>query len=103
MFLDTKAYEKITKDLPKIAVLTVAILCEKYKINGSLARKILKEFCVKGLVKLSGEHNHHISIYTGTQVGKVDPKDVAPVKGKKQEKQSKADKKAEKEEAEAET
>lgn len=83
--MEAKNFDKMTKDLPKIAVLTVAILCEKYKINGSVARKILREFTTKGLIKQVGDHNQHITVYTGTQVGKAEQKEAPEEKkaGKK--------------------
>lgn len=57
VFLDAKQYEKISKEVPRMTVLTVAVLCDKFKVNGSVARKVLKDLTSKGLVKQAGDHN----------------------------------------------
>merc|ERR1712080_116781 len=41
---ENSTYEDIKKQLPKMNVITIATLSEKFQINGSLARKILQEF-----------------------------------------------------------
>lgn len=51
VFLDQKAYERITKEAPKIAGLTVSVVCDKFKVNGSVARKVLRDLHSKGLIK----------------------------------------------------
>lgn len=82
VFLDAKGYEKIAKEAPKIQVLTISIVCDKFKINGSVARKLLRDLESKGLVKRVGDHHNSFNLYTGTQYGQKAPE---PVKGEKAE------------------
>ena len=65
-------------------VLTVSTVVDKFKINGAVARKILKDLHSKGLIKQCGDHNAHFTLYTGAQSKTADK--VEDVKGKKQEK-----------------
>ena len=51
VFLDQKSYEKISKEAAKIQALTISIVCDKFKVNGSVARKVLKDLCSKGVVR----------------------------------------------------
>lgn len=67
VFLDAKAYERITKEAPKVLALTVSIMCDKFKVNGSVARKALRDLHSKGLVKQCGEAHSKFTLYSGTQ------------------------------------
>lgn len=78
VFIDQKAYEKIVKEAPRILTLTVASVIDKFKVNGAVARKILRDLHSKGLIKQCGDHNAHFTLFTGAQVGK-------PVEGAKPE------------------
>ena len=51
MFVDQKLYDRITKEAPKILALTVAIVCDKFKVNGAVARRVLRDLLAKGLVR----------------------------------------------------
>ena len=64
-------------------VLTVSTVVDKFKVNGAVARKVLKDLLSKGLVKQCGDHNAHFTLYTGSQSKTADK--VEDVKGKKQE------------------
>ena len=55
-------------------------------MNGSVARRLLKDLSQKGVIRQVGDHNQHITIYSGAQVGKAEPKEAAPAgEGKKQQ------------------
>ena len=43
VFLDQKQFERMTKDIPKLLCITRAVLCEKFKIGGSVARALIKQ------------------------------------------------------------
>mmetsp|Transcript_33721 Transcript_33721/g.24754 ORF Transcript_33721/g.24754 Transcript_33721/m.24754 type:complete len:142 (+) Transcript_33721:49-474(+) len=66
-FIDAKAYEKIQKEAPKILTLTVYGVMDKYKVNGAVARRILRDLAAKGLIKVVGDSNAHFTLYTGAQ------------------------------------
>lgn len=67
VFLDSKAYERITKEAPKILAITVSVLCDKFKINGSVARRLLRDLHSKGLIKQCSESHSKFTLYSGTQ------------------------------------
>ena len=43
VFLDQKRFDKIAQEMPKILCITRGILCEKFKVNGSVARALIKD------------------------------------------------------------
>ena len=47
VFLDEKQYERMIKEVPKILCITRAVLCEKFKIGGSIARALIKDLTRK--------------------------------------------------------
>ena len=65
VFVDAKTFDRMTKELGKQAVVTVASICEKFKVNGAVARKALRELVSKNILKVAGDSNAHITIYTG--------------------------------------
>jgi small subunit ribosomal protein S25e len=67
VFLDAKAYERIVKEVPKFLNITVSILSDKFKINGAVARKVLRDLHSKNLIKQVGDHHSNFTLYTGAQ------------------------------------
>ena len=63
VLFDKTTYEKMLTDVPKQRLITPSIISEKLKVNGSLARKAIKELFDKGLIKDILIHKHQ-SIYT---------------------------------------
>jgi ribosomal protein L19E len=56
--------DKVLKEVPKkIKVITVYNLVEMYKINGSLARRTIKELLKRGTIKCV-QKTAHLGIYT---------------------------------------
>ena len=55
VFLDEKQYERMIKEVPKILCITRAVLCEKFKIGGSIARALIKDLTRKTLIKPVGD------------------------------------------------
>ena len=72
-------WDRIAKEAPKIQVLTTAVMCDKFKVNGSIARRTLRELLNKNLVKLVGDSHHTCSIFTGAQA-KIGVQEAAPAK-----------------------
>ena len=55
------------KEVPKILCITRAILIEKFKIGGSVARALIKELCKKGLIAPVGTQHASFDLYKGSQ------------------------------------
>ena len=53
--------------MTKILCITRAILCEKFKVNGSIARALIKDGAKRGTIKLVGDGSAHFDLYTGIQ------------------------------------
>ena len=63
VLFDKTTYEKMLTDVPKQKLITPSIISEKLKVNGSLARKAVKELLSKGLIRPILTHKQQ-SIYT---------------------------------------
>jgi len=63
VLFDKATYEKLISDIPKNKLITPSIISEKLKVNGSLARKAVKELLSKGLIRTISAHSAQ-SIYT---------------------------------------
>ncbi|KAI9709112.1 MAG: 40S ribosomal protein S25 [Bogoriella megaspora] len=61
--LDKTTSDKLQKDVQSYRLITVAILVDRLKINGSLARKALKDLEEQGVIKKVVGHSRG-SIYT---------------------------------------
>lgn len=53
-------------------------MSDKFKINGSVARKVLRDLHSKNLIKQVGDHHSAFTLYAGTVL-----KAPEPVKGEK--------------------
>jgi small subunit ribosomal protein S25e len=65
VFLDAKLYERITKEAPKFLTITVSEMVNKFKINGSVARKVIRDLHTKNLIRQVGDHNAAFTVYSG--------------------------------------
>ena len=63
MLIDKEAYEKILKEVFKNKLSTPSVLCERFHITASLAKKILTNLCEKNVIKHHENLNRH-AIYT---------------------------------------
>ncbi|KAF2857884.1 ribosomal protein S25 [Piedraia hortae CBS 480.64] len=61
--LDKNTSEKLQKDVQSYRLITVAVLVDRLKINGSLARKALADLENKGQIKKVVSHSSG-NIYT---------------------------------------
>jgi len=66
VFLDEKQYERMLKEVPKILCITRAILCEKFKVGGSVARALIKDLSKKNLIKPVGQQHASFDLFQGT-------------------------------------
>ena len=67
VFLDQKRYEKLCSEIPKILCVTRAILCEKFKINGSVARFLISDLTAKNMLEPRGEQKANFGLLRGVQ------------------------------------
>ena len=63
ILFDKATYDKFYKEVPTWKLITPAVVSERLKVRGSLARKALKEMEGKGLIKLV-DHHTSLTIYT---------------------------------------
>merc|ERR1712122_327773 len=63
VLFDKATYDKLLKEVPTYKLITPAIVSERLKIRGSLARKALTELVQKGLIKQVVQHSAQ-TIYT---------------------------------------
>merc|ERR1712060_841786 len=63
VLFDKATYDKMLADVPKQKLITPSIISEKLKVNGSLARKAVRELVSKNLIRPVLTHKHQ-SIYT---------------------------------------
>uniref|UniRef100_A0A8C8TM20 40S ribosomal protein S25 n=1 Tax=Peromyscus maniculatus bairdii TaxID=230844 RepID=A0A8C8TM20_PERMB len=61
-------YNKLYKEVPNYKLITPAVVSERLKIRGSLARAALQELLSKGLIKLVSKHRAQV-IYTRNTKG----------------------------------
>jgi len=61
--LDKATHDKLYKDVQSYRLITVAVLVDRLKINGSVARRVLKDLEEKGQIKKVVGHSRCL-IYT---------------------------------------
>ena len=66
MFLDQKRFDKICSEMPKILCLTRSVVMEKFKVNGSVARAVLRHLAGTGDILPVGDVTcSDFSLYRG--------------------------------------
>ena len=95
MFLDDKQMERMLKEVPKILCITRAMLIEKFKIGGSVARALIKELCKKGLIVPIGTQHASFDLYKGSQAKTAAEKAAAEEAEKADTKKAKKESKKE--------
>jgi len=64
ILFDKATYERMLKEIPKAKLITPAVVSERLKVNGSLARQGIRHLEEKGLIEPVGEKHHTLMIYT---------------------------------------
>ncbi len=67
VYLDEKQYERMLKEVPKILCITRAVLSEKFKVGGAVARALIKDLYKKNLIRPIGDQHHSFDLYMGSQ------------------------------------
>merc|ERR1712166_1166371 len=57
-------YDKMLKEIPKAELITPAVVSERLKVNGSVARQAIRHLEEKGLIQPVGERSSSMLIYT---------------------------------------
>merc|ERR1712032_532283 len=60
ILFDQPTYEKLYKEVPNYKLITPAVVSERLKIRGSLARRALIELKSKGLIKEVVKHSSQV-------------------------------------------
>jgi small subunit ribosomal protein S25e len=61
--MDKNLLEKLTKEIPTAKLITTAVVVDRLRVNGSVARKMLRYLEEKGLIRAVSKHGS-VSIYT---------------------------------------
>lgn len=77
---DKATYDKLLKEVPSYRVITTAVISERLKVNGSLARRGLKELVNKGLIRPVAIHAKS-QIYTRAIVKEEEPAETKKSEG----------------------
>merc|ERR1712066_388190 len=56
-------YDKMLKEIPQAKLITPAVVSERLKVNGSVARQAIRHLEEKGLIQLVGERHAPMLIY----------------------------------------
>ncbi|GMH36512.1 hypothetical protein BSKO_04380 [Bryopsis sp. KO-2023] len=60
---DKATYDKMMNDVPTYRMITPSVLSDRLRINGSLARKAIRELVEKGIIREVAKHSKQ-QIYT---------------------------------------
>ncbi|AQK51610.1 ribosomal protein S25 [Zea mays] len=63
VLFDQATYDKLLSEVPKYKQITPSILSERLRINGSLARRAIKDLMARGLIRMVSVHSSQ-QIYT---------------------------------------
>ena len=63
VLFDQATYDKLLVEVPKYKLITPSILSDRLRINGSLARKAIKDLMAKGSIRMISAHSSQ-QIYT---------------------------------------
>ncbi|XP_042550098.1 40S ribosomal protein S25-like [Dipodomys spectabilis] len=69
VLFDKATYEKLCKEVPNYKLITPAVVSERLKIHGLLARAALQELLSKGLIKLVSKHRAQVIHTRNTKGG----------------------------------
>ena len=64
VMFDKGTYDKLMKEIPKAKLITPAVVSERLRVNGSVARMAIRHLEEKGLLVHVGEKHASLMIYT---------------------------------------
>jgi len=84
VMLDPKKFKDIEKDLPKMKLITLSNVSDRFKITLSLARQVIRYFAEQNKITALDFQHQQCPLYTGNEKKeKADEEEVAEKKGKK--------------------
>merc|ERR1712210_7051 len=86
VFLEQKKYDKILTEVPKILCITRGVLVEKFKVNGSVARSLMRELAERGDIKRVCDAHSSFDLFTGAKAKSAlekEKEEAAAKEGKK--------------------
>ncbi|KAI4302267.1 hypothetical protein MLD38_038041 [Melastoma candidum] len=63
VLFDQATYDKLLSEVPKYKLITPSILSDRLRVNGSLARRAIKDLMARGLIRMISSHASQ-QIYT---------------------------------------
>ncbi|RZC90947.1 hypothetical protein C5167_028774 [Papaver somniferum] len=63
VLFDQASYDKLISEALKYKLITPSVLCDRLRINGSLARRAIRDLVAKGLIRMVSTHSSQ-QIYT---------------------------------------
>ncbi|XP_057955454.1 small ribosomal subunit protein eS25y-like [Malania oleifera] len=63
VLFDQGTYDKLLSEVPKYKLITPSVLSDRLRINGSLARRAIKDLMARGLIRMISAHASQ-QIYT---------------------------------------
>merc|ERR1712083_758730 len=64
VMFDKPTYDKLLKEIPKAKLITPAVVSERLKVNGSIARLAIRHLEEKSVIALVGDKSSALMIYT---------------------------------------
>merc|ERR1712204_74435 len=64
VMFDKPTYDKMLKEIPKAKLITIAVVSERLKVNGSVAKVAIRHLEEKGFIAAVGEKSSKCMIYT---------------------------------------
>lgn len=84
VYVDPKKFKDMEKDLPKMKLITLSSVSDRFKVTLSLARKIIRYFAEQNKITALDFQHQQCPLYTGNEKKeKVEEEEVAEKKGKK--------------------
>ena len=67
VFVDRKKLQEIEKDLPKMRLITLATVSDRFKVTLSLARQLIRFFAAQGKITALDAQHQQCPLYTGNE------------------------------------
>lgn len=85
VFIDKKTFDIIEAAIVRLPLISISVLHDKYKIIGSIARKLIRYFEAGGKIRKYANGTTGQYLYTGVDSGKKAEAKAVDPKAKKQE------------------
>ena len=85
VFIDKKTFDTIEGAVARLPLISVSVLHDKYKIIGSIARRLIRHFEAAGKIRKYANGTTGQFLYTGVDSNKKTEAKAADPKAKKQE------------------